>query len=206
MLETPWKVKNHLLRLLYYPWIRAVFWLAGVPFGRRFRVFGTPLLQRHRGSRIALGAGIELRSTRASNPLTPHQPCVFATRGPHAQIVVGPDCGMTGAVIVAATSVHLGARVLVGANAVIMDTDFHPLEPVRRRAHPTWGDTAPILIEDDVFIGTQAMILKGVTIGRGAVVGARAVVTKDIPAFSIVAGNPARVIGSIPEAEARSER
>jgi maltose O-acetyltransferase len=55
--------------------------------------------------------------------------------------------------------------------------------------------SAPIVIEDDAWIGFNSTILKGVTIGRGAVVGAATVVTKDIPAYAIVAGNPAKIIG-----------
>jgi acetyltransferase-like isoleucine patch superfamily enzyme len=54
---------------------------------------------------------------------------------------------------------------------------------------------SPIVINDDVWIGFNATVLKGVTIGRGAVVGACAVVTKDVPAYAIVVGNPARTVG-----------
>lgn len=60
---------------------------------------------------------------------------------------------------------------------------------------------APVKISDKVWIGFNSIILKGVTIGEGAVVGAGSVVTKDVPAWTVVAGNPARIIREIPENE-----
>lgn len=194
-LDAPWKAKNHLIRLLSLPRIRAGFALAGVPWGRRWRIFGMPILQRHRGSEIRLGDGLELRSTPESNPLRPFQPVVLSTRRRGALIQVGEDCGATGAVLVADERIEVGDRVLLGANVLITDTDFHPLDPAVRRQAPQEGAHAPVVIEDDVFVGTQAVILKGVHIGRGAVVGAGAVVTRAVPAGAIVAGNPARVVG-----------
>ena len=194
-LDAPWKTKNHLIRVLSLPRIRLGFALAGVPWGRRWRIFGMPILQRHRGSEIRLGDGLELRSTPESNPLRPFQPVVLSTRRRGAVIRVGNDCGATGAVLVADERIDVGDRVLLGANVLITDTDFHPLDPAVRRETPQAGARAPVVIEDDVFIGTQAVILKGVHIGRGAVVGAGAVVTRAVPAGAIVAGNPARIVG-----------
>lgn len=194
-LDAPWKTKNHLIRVLSLPRIRLGFALAGVPWGRRWRIFGMPILQRHRGSEIRLGDGLELRSTPESNPLRPFQPVVLSTRRRGAVIRVGNDCGATGAVLVADERIDVGDRVLLGANVLITDTDFHPLDPAVRRESPQAGARAPVVIEDDVFIGTQAVILKGVHIGRGAVVGAGAVVTRAVPAGAVVAGNPARIVG-----------
>ncbi len=75
---------------------------------------------------------------------------------------------MTGAVLVAQTRIEIGDQVWIGANSSIVDTDFHPLAPEARRIDPSAGKSAPILIEDEVFIGMWAIILKGVHIGRGA--------------------------------------
>ncbi len=193
----PYKVVTHAQRLLSLPAIRLRFALAGIPWGRGWRVFGMPIIQKHLGSRVVLGDYLELRSSRRSNPLCPHQPVVFATRARGAEITVGPHCGLTGVVLVAEERISIGAHVLLGANVVICDTDFHPLDPGLRRTAPQAGQHRPVVIEDDVFVGTQALILKGVQIGRGAVVGAGAVVSRNVAPFSIVAGNPARVIGKV---------
>jgi acetyltransferase-like isoleucine patch superfamily enzyme len=82
----------------------------------------------------------------------------------------------------------------VGANSVIVDTDFHPISPEDRILNPNEGKTADVIIEDDVFIGMNCLILKGVTIGRGSLIGAGSVVIKDVPPGMIVAGNPAEPV------------
>jgi len=196
----PWAIGNELRRLSSVPWIRLGFLAHGVPWGHGWRIFGMPRIQLHRGSKLELGDGLELRSWPASNPLTPHHPVVFATRAPAAVIRLGSHCGLTGATLVAATRIELGDRVLVGANAVLVDTDFHPVDAARRREQPNAGATAPIYIEDDVFIGMNAIILKGVRLGAGCTVGAGSVVTNDVPPGAVVAGNPAAVVREGPRA------
>jgi acetyltransferase-like isoleucine patch superfamily enzyme len=198
MLHSPWKLRNHGRRLISLPFVRAEFLLNGIPWGSDWRIFGTPIIQRHAGSTILLGDGLELRSTPRSNPLSPVHPVVLATRSKDATLQIGESCGLTGAAIVAAERIRIGARVLIGANATIVDTDFHPLSPATRRVNPLAGASSPIEIEDDVFIGTRALVLKGVRIGCGAVVGAGSVVTRDVDAGDIVAGNPARKVGHVP--------
>jgi acetyltransferase-like isoleucine patch superfamily enzyme len=107
---------------------------------------------------------------------------------------VGINFAMTGGVLCAAERITIGNNVVVGANTTIIDTDFHPLNSIDRNLSPTEGIIAPVLIEDDVFLGMNSLILKGVTIGNGSVIGAGSVVTHDIPPRVIVAGNPARII------------
>ena len=107
-------------------------------------------------------------------------------------------------------AIHIGEHVLVSHLVDIHDTDSHPLEWRQRRkdiecvlggrAAERAGEVAgaPVVIEDDVWIGCKATILKGVRIGRGAIVAAGAVVTRDVPPFTLVAGNPARTIRTLP--------
>lgn len=191
---TPWKAINELERLLLLPWARLQFAGAGIPWGQGWKLYGLPLLQKHRRSTLIIGARLNLRSTARSNPLGPHRPVILSTRRPEASLTIGDDFGMTGGSIVCEERISIGQRVTVGANCVIIDTDFHPLDPVLRQQQPLAGATAPVVIEDDVFIGMQALILKGVTIGKASVIGAGSVVTRDIPPGVIAAGNPARVL------------
>ena len=169
----------------------------GISWESNWRIFGRPIIQKHRRSTIKAGSGLVLRSWADSNPLAPTHPVVLSTRSASAKIVIGDDCGFTGAVVVAETSVMIGDRVLVGGSAQIVDTDFHPLDPETRRREINAGQTRPISIGDDVFIGMNSIILKGVTIGNGSVVGAGSVVSQDVPPKTIVAGNPARVVRSL---------
>lgn len=88
--------------------------------------------------------------------------------------------------------IRIGRDGLFGAHVEIFDSDFHDLDPARRKAGTQVA--APVEIGDNVFVGMGARILKGVTIGSDSVVGAGSVVTSSIPAGVIAAGNPARVI------------
>jgi acetyltransferase-like isoleucine patch superfamily enzyme len=106
------------------------------------------------------------------------------------------------------SEVLIGSHVRIASNVFLCGWDAHPLDPVARRTRPGPVDErgrGRIVVEDDVWIGEGAIVLKGVTVGRGAVVAARAVVTRDVPRGSIVGGNPARVIGRVPGAEAPAE-
>ncbi len=191
----PWKAGNELRRLLMLP---GAWWaLRGATVGAGWRCYGLPIIQRHGQSEIRIGRGLNLRSTARSNPLGPNHPVIISTRRAGAQLTIGDDFGMTGGSLVCDELISIGDRVWVGANTVIADTDFHPLDAQRRLEAPLDARTAPIRIGDDVFIGMNALILKGVSIGAGAVVGAGSVVRRDVPAGAIVAGNPAVVLGQL---------
>ncbi len=193
-LDTPWKVNNELRRYLAWPYIRLYFARHGVTWGPGWRVFGTPLIQRCRGSRIHIGAHFEMRNWFGSNPLGVNHRCILATWAAEAVIEVGDSAGLTGATLCAACSITIGRRVRIGANSTITDSDFHPLEITERRDNPRNGRTAPVIVEDDVFIGMQTLVLKGSHIGHGSVIGAGSVVAGRIPAGVIAAGNPARIV------------
>lgn len=194
MLDMPWRPVNALRRLAAYPYIRLMFTLNGVRWGKGWHIFGMPILQRHRKSTFQLGDGLELRSWQSSNPLAPNHPVSLATRTPDAILRVGRSCGLTGATLVAAERIEIGDRVLIGANSTVMDTDFHPLTRSARDVDILAGAHAPIIIEDDVFIGMNCIILKGVTIGHDSVIGAGSVVTRDVPPYSVAVGSPVHVV------------
>jgi acetyltransferase-like isoleucine patch superfamily enzyme len=194
LLDTPWKLSNQVWRWLAYPYIRLIFMLNRIPWGTGWRLHGVPIIQKHRCSIIELGDRLALRSSLRSNPLGPNHPVILCTWQAGAELKIGDDFAMTGGTICAAERIVIGNRVAIGANSTIVDTDFHPLDPQERRLQPQSAKTAPVVIEDDVFIGMNCLILKGVTIGQGSVVGAGSVVTKDVAPFTVVAGNPARAI------------
>jgi carbonic anhydrase/acetyltransferase-like protein (isoleucine patch superfamily) len=122
-------------------------------------------------------------------------------------VTVGDGSTLVGAIFWCADRISIGRRVVISYNVMIADSDFHPRDPGLRRtdavAISPQGDTSqrpplftrPVVIEDDVEIGMGAIILKGVTIGRGAYIEAGSVVTSSVPAGAEVAGNPARILG-----------
>jgi acetyltransferase-like isoleucine patch superfamily enzyme len=169
-----------------------------VTVGADLRASGLPRLRIVEGGRLIVGNGVTLVSRPTGNPLHLHRPCTFSVIKPGAVIEIGDSSALSGTVICAASRVSIGQRVMIGANCTLSDTDFHPLSPEQRRIHPTENAASrPIVIEDDVFIGTQAILLKGAILGHGCVVGAGAVVTGEFPPRSIIAGNPARLIKTL---------
>jgi acetyltransferase-like isoleucine patch superfamily enzyme len=206
--RAPWQLRRHLLRIMRSPQTMARFaidrvmaplWLRclGVQIGEGCSFVGWPVINKTPGGRIVLGNAVKVFSRFDSNPAGLPHPTILAALGVESAIRIGDRTGISGASIVAHSTITIGHDVLVGAGACIWDTDFHPLEPHQRQQHPTRGaQSAAIRIDHDVFIGARAIILKGVSIGWGAVVGAGAVVTKDVAPCEIVAGNPARPVCS----------
>lgn len=105
-----------------------------------------------------------------------------------------------GTEIFSGTEVHIGKHVLVANHVLINGYDGHPLDPLSRAAglRPGPDGYGPIRIGDYAWIGSKAIVLKNVTIGRGAVIASGSVVTKSVPELTLVAGNPAREIKQIP--------
>ncbi len=99
-----------------------------------------------------------------------------------------------------AQALTIGNHCLLASGVVIFDSPGHPNDPKRRKAGepPAAGDIKPVTIEDNVWIGRNAVIFPGVTIGEGSIVSTGAIVTSDVPPYSIVAGNPGRKIGTLP--------
>jgi acetyltransferase-like isoleucine patch superfamily enzyme len=121
-----------------------------------------------------------------------------------------------GSVIDCALAVTVEPDVLISYACIISDSDNHSLTPELRardlanwmngRSHDwTHSAMAPVIIRRGAWIGARSIILKGVTIGEGAVVGMGSVVTRDVPPRVVVGGNPARIIKPVPPADAPSE-
>ena len=152
--------------------------------GPRCRVYGHPKIE-NRG-RLVLGERVRLVST-----ITPIEIGVEAA----GTLEIGSRTFVNYGCSIAATSlVRIGERCNIGTYVMMMDNDFHSLEPERRDERPP---SAPIIIEDNVWIGGRVIVLRGVTIGAGSVVAAGSVVTRDVPARTVVGGVPAKQLRSL---------
>ena len=130
--------------------------------------------------------------------------------GREGRVRIGEYCYFTNAVLLCELELVFGNYVIIGWNTTIADTDFHPLSPAERIADAVACSPLaqgrprpeipkrPVVIEDDVWIGPNATILKGVRIGQGSFIEAGSLVTRDVPPRSRVLGNPAQVIGQVP--------
>jgi acetyltransferase-like isoleucine patch superfamily enzyme len=191
-----------------------VFWKIfagkGVKIGKNVRVLSTICFRAEKpDSRIEVG-----------DDFIAFYDCKISAWG-KGRIKIGNWCSFgSGIRLDCRESITVGNHVLIAWNVLIADFDPHPIDP-DERAHEieysinqVWPRfsakkkesiesfqpqfiTKPIVIEDKVWIGARALIMKGVRIGYGSIVGAGAVVTKDVPPYSIVAGNPAKVVKTI---------
>jgi maltose O-acetyltransferase len=112
--------------------------------------------------------------------------------GPKGKLIVGNNTNINGAHIDARFLIQIGNYVRIAPYTIILDSDFHDI-----KNHFSDVEAKPVVIEDNVWLATRCTILKGVRVGEGSVVAAGAVVTKDVPPYSVVAGVPARVIKKI---------
>jgi len=165
--------------------------LWGVRVGRNCRFYGRLHFRRVEYSTIAIGDDCTFRSGVRSNLIGLNRPCMISTLRRDAAIRIGSGCGMSGTVIGAAQCIEVGNSVLIGANTTITDTDWHGTAPADRRKE---GASEPVIIEDNVLIGMNCIVLKGVTIGRNSIIGAGSVVTRSIPENVVAGGNPARIL------------
>lgn len=151
-------------------------------------------LRRTRGGRVEVGSNCIINSR-------------IAFDSPNGVVKIGDRCYLGASLLVCHTGITLGNDVVVSWNVTIVDHDSHALDWEHRKTDVIdWAQgfkrwdfvtIRQVHIGDKVWIGFGASILKGVTVGEGAVIGANSVVTRDVPPFSIVAGNPARVVRTL---------
>jgi serine acetyltransferase len=187
-----WKIDQYL--------ILAKLKTKGVSVGDKVIFYGSPNIALHKNSVISIGDRVVLCSDDRFTALALNHKVKLSTICERAQIHIGKDTGMSGTCIICATSVDVGSEVLIGANVMIVDTDFHPITPLGRRHSDDKSKirTSAVFIGDNVFIGAEVVILKGVKVLKDSVIAAGSVVISgDYPEGAILAGNPARVVGSV---------
>ena len=175
-------------------------WWWGIEIGQGCSFHGLPLFRRLPGSRIRIGNNCQFRSAQWSNLVGVNRPCILSTLANTAMVDIGDDCAFSGTTIGCASGISIGDRVMCGANVTITDTDWHAIDWRDRRAGRP-GEAAPVVICDDVWLGMNVIVLKGVEVGPRTVVGAGSIVTRSLPAGAIAAGQPAVVIRKLAQGE-----
>lgn len=185
---------NELTRKMYnvfwfiINYVNFKFW--NVEINGFFKSIGLMKIRKLPLTEIKIGKGANFLSRATSNLIGINRPCILSTNNTGAKIIIGDNCGFSGTVIGAFKEINIGNNVRCGANTLITDSDWH-LDDSRS------GEPKPIHIGDNVWLGVNTTVLKGVRIGANSVIGAHSLVTKDIPANVIAAGNPCKVVRKI---------
>ncbi len=168
----------------------------GCIVGKKFVVDGKLWLWLQKKNSIKIGDNVKINSRFGSNLVGLTNPTIFQCFE-SGNINIGSGCGLSSVVISARSGISIGCNTIIGGNTRIFDHDFHSIDYSKRsdnKVDQKNVKSIPILIGENVFIGTNVLILKGVKIGDRSVIGAGSVVTTDIDSDQIWAGNPAKKI------------
>ena len=166
---------------LAFGWLTARWSFRGAKtLGKRVFAYGRPVVKLEREAHLEIGEEVRIESGVHRARLSVRH---------KARLIIGNDVRLNGCIISANSEVIVKDRARIGPWAHVMDGDFHSVED-REAA----GKLRPVIIEEGAWLTTRCMVLKGVTIGKGAVVAAGSVVTKDVEPYTVVAGVPAKLV------------
>lgn len=178
-----WKIQSFWSTFVNY----MKLYFLDIEHGSKLAFYGAATFKRAPLSKIKIGNNCTFRSKPNSNLIGINRPCMISTLKKQAIIEIGNNCGFSGTVIGAFTEIRLGNNIKCGANTLITDSDWHTEDPRS-------GEPKPVIIGDNVWLGVNVTVLKGVTIGENSLIGAGSVVIKDIPSNVIAVGNPCKVV------------
>lgn len=182
---------------IYYLFTRLLFYLNGVYFSS-FKSYGIPYIHLSLNAKCFIGEKFKMNNGVKFSNSGENGKCRIEVRE-NAILSIGNNVGISDVTITCYQKIIIGNNIIIGVGSQIRDTDNHSLNPNDRLNGLDWINkkTEPITIKDNVFIGAHCFVLKGVTIGENAIIGAGSVVTKDIEKNEIWAGNPAKFIKKI---------
>ncbi len=186
----------------YIYWNRIKFRCFGINYGHNMCVNNEVYVIGH--GKITIGDDFRFTSGNGINPICRNIKGEFRLGSKDASIEIGNNVGISSSCIWARKRISIGDNVNIGGDCIIIDSDIHSHNFIeRRKGHsPLNGKykiipSAPIVIEDDVWLGARCMVLKGVHIGARSIIAAGSVVINDIPSDVVAGGNPCKVIKKI---------
>ena len=166
-----------------------------------FRTSGYPIVSVQKKGLFKIGKNFAMNNGMQGNQIGYTTPCIFIV-DELCKLNIGKNVGISQTTLIAKADITIGDNVKIGGGTKIYTTDFHSLKFLERRDRRidmTMKKCAPIILEEDCFIGSGTIILKGVRVGSKSIIGAGSVVTKNVPPNEIWAGNPAKFIRKIEE-------
>lgn len=198
MLSLIYKAIRKVWRKTRYPMYplmgKIIFRLNDIQYAKGLKISGIPKVDVTRRGTVKIGDNLHINSGERFNVIGRQQKTIFWVEG---ELTIGNNVGMSSTALICNHKITIGNDVKIGGGTCIYDTDFHNLDPEIRKSPALDKKTSgksEVILEDNTFIGAHTTILKGVTIGENSVVGACSLVSKNIPANQIWAGNPAKFI------------
>lgn len=180
---------NKLITIVSTNYCKLMLLLQGIRYGKAISFRGKALVLKKPGTEIIIGDNCSFNSNCRFNFRGMSHRCILQTAG-KGRIIIGNNCGFSGVSIVSSIGVTLGNNVMCGTNVMIGDRNDH--EDLYPQFQPS-----PVVIGNNVWIGMNSVIMKGVTIGDNVIIGANSLVTKDIPSNVIAVGSPCKPIKDI---------
>lgn len=194
-----YKIYQYVFRCLYSKYCRFFLqiklFLLNVPHGKIYTGGGIVKIRLSRNGKIVIGNNVNFANRWEIG--FPNR-CYLRVNG-NGKLTIGDNTGLNSISIFCDDKITIGENVHIGGCTKIFDTNFHNMNYLERRNPQLNGicSTAPIIIENDVFIGANCLIEKGVTIGARSIIAAGSVVVKDVPSDELWGGNPAKFIKKI---------
>jgi acetyltransferase-like isoleucine patch superfamily enzyme len=194
-----YEITKRILLFIYSIFCTCYTWIKlkgnGVVFST-FRTHGVPMIDVKIGGKFTIGKNFRMNNGKYYNKIGRQQQSSFVV-AKGSFLSFGDNVGLSSSSFFCSQRISVGNNVMIGGNCVFYDTDFHSLNFLERRdgkVDEEKSKSLPVIIEDDVFIGAHSTILKGVTIGKGSIIGAASLVSKSIPPNEIWGGNPVNFI------------
>lgn len=170
--------------------------------GKKVKCWGRIIISKSPDSNIVIGDNVHIVSDHVRASIALYSKCKLQAFF-KSKIIIGNNVGLNGTAITCrTTSVEIGAGTIIASNCIIIDSDFHvPWPPDNRTYNLGYERDRRVKIGNNVWIGLNCTILKGVTIGENSIIGAGSVVVNDIPPHVLARGNPAKVIKKLPQSD-----